>query len=179
MLTTRIVFGADTVWILSLYLVVLDMAVSGPDFNHLTRVGISLFGAYAAFGCLHAEHYYYWFALTMGLIINIGVVVLSVSRCHVFEEAYNKYGIVWFAIGTFVEHGLPWIIVVAMGDRKSIYCSVWSAVSQIWTALGLYLTWSYIDSPNSVYGCRLPNELGPIGALLATVFMQFIVLFIQ
>ena len=113
-----------------------------------------------------------WFFLTTQLIVIIGVLMMSITECSLFNAAKDENGKLLYFSGNFLLHYAPCLFLFAFGTKSLQRQPVEADVTDIICALGMVLTYAMLFDPIQKYGCTIQLEMVFIGlALLITLLL--------
>ena len=152
--------------------IVAALAALKADFAHFTWWSIALWGIYGLLEEFSLGKKIFWFFESIQILVIAGVVIMGADDCSVFEEAFADLGPTAYIAGNFAMHYLPSLVVLGFATDKHIFCGETAALTQVWTAFGLFLIWHHLKDPWDVYGCSLPHALGVMGMLVMTIALS-------
>lgn len=148
------------------HLVFVGVAVGGANFEHMTWLSILFFGVVCMTYAIGYFKWFFWAYMTFQITVILGVLVMSLSDCLVFEDAYNDNGPTRYIAGNTGMHYLESVVVYALADRPTIQCGFDTAFVQIMLAFSISMVRLALHSAFTTSQCQFLTPFRPTGVVL-------------
>lgn len=144
--------------------------------SHFTWWGLAAYGLYAGAAIFlsdAAADFFWGVSATISSVVFFGVIMLSIARCSLLQEALDSLGGSGYFLGNFAVHYWPVL--------RLYYCRPTLLPERFWnqTIYGLSFLMLYLSvmEASSVYGCRMPENV-IVSATPALIVVPLIVRYV-
>lgn len=145
------------------------------DYTHFTWWSLNSFAIYSILGAIGIEHWFFYLFLSTQFTVIAGVVVMSFMKCDLLNEANNANGNFVYIIGNFFMHYLPSVIAIYLKSTKQPPSTI--NEGNIFLGCGLFILYTSIYTPNTIYGCAISDIDILIGAWVVTFWLWIVYTF--
>ena len=133
------------------------VAVIG-NFKHYTWWAVAAYGCFLAGTIAGYASQTCVCCFVIQTMVIAGVLVMSITQCHMLQDAMVEHGPTVYIAGNFLLHYWPCIGTLMRADTPA------HAQTQGSLALLLFLVYCSLWHPNSVYGCAISYNVVVFGA---------------
>lgn len=147
------------------------------DLHHFTWWSLLVFLLYSIVGTLTGKtSSLFWFFATIQWLVIGGVLVMSTAECALFTTTEEDVGPLVYYFGNFFMHYALLLFALALVETN-----IWSlqtALNDIACGLGLFLTYTELFDPFTIYECTLDRAwlyVGTLGIGGSLIVLQLLV----